>query len=117
MRYMNTTSSQQIVTRYFDMWNTGDTSAAADILGPDWLDHAHPEVEGPEGVRQSVDRVRGARPDLRFRIDALLGDGDLVAAVGAVEPGAGAPATRLIWLTRVRDGRMAEMWTYHGDTR
>jgi ketosteroid isomerase-like protein len=107
-------SASSVVRRYFDMWNTGDTTAAAAILHPDWVDHAHPEVAGPEGVRQSVAAVRAARPNLRFHVEAVLGDGDLVAVVGGVGDEArdgGAPG-RLVWLVRVRDGRMVEMWTY-----
>ncbi|MFL6076368.1 MAG: nuclear transport factor 2 family protein [Mycobacteriales bacterium] len=98
----------RVVARYFDMWNTGDTSAATQILSPDWTDHAHPEVTGPAGVAEAVTSIRAARPDLRFHLDAYLtGGGDTVAAVGRVA------ASRLIWLVRLHDGRMAEMWTYH----
>ncbi|MGI5159783.1 nuclear transport factor 2 family protein [Microbispora sp. CA-102843] len=75
-------SSRRLATRYFEMWNTGDASAAEEILSPDWVDHAHPEVAGPQGVREAVERVRGAQSDLWFRIDAVLGEGDLVAVVG-----------------------------------
>jgi ketosteroid isomerase-like protein len=108
-------SSKSVVARYFDMWNTGDTSMAADILSPEWVDHAHPEVTGPEGVRRAVDSIRAARPDLRFRIDAIVGDDDLVAAIGGVgqAPQPGSSPGQLIWLVSLKDGRMTEMRTYH----
>ncbi len=102
-----------VVARYFDMWNTGDSSAAGQILGPDWTDHAHPEVTGPDSVRQAVGRLRAAQPDLRFTITAILGGDDLVAAVGEVRRGPGAASSRLVWLIRLDGDRMAEMWTYH----
>ncbi|WP_182877235.1 ester cyclase [Microbispora sp. H10670] len=105
-----TRSARWLVTRYFEMWNTGDASAADEILSPAWVDHAHPEVAGPDGVRQAVGRIRQARPDLRFTIDAVLGDGDLVAVAGTA--GQEAASTRLVWLVRVQDGLLAEMWTY-----
>jgi ketosteroid isomerase-like protein len=104
-------SAADLVARYFEMWNSGDTSAAAEILAPDWVDHAHPEITGPADVAAAVTRVRAARPGLRFDIEAYLEEGAsepdapeaaLVAAVGG----------RLLWLVRVRDGRLAEMWTY-----
>ncbi|WP_433719394.1 ester cyclase [Actinoplanes sp. CA-051413] len=101
------------VMRYFDMWNTGDTAIADEILHPDWVDHTHPEVTGPAAVKQAVQAIRAARPDLHFTVHTVLGDDDLVAVVGSVgrpqhrgEPG------RLIWLVRPVDGLMAEMWTY-----
>jgi len=102
-----------VVARYFEMWNTGDSSIAAQILCPDWADHAHPEVSGPDSVRQAVGRLRAAQPDLRFAITAILGGGDLVAAVGEVGRGPGTAASRLVWLIRLEGDRMAEMWTYH----
>lgn len=110
-------SPRRLATRYFEMWNTGDASAAEEILSPDWADHAHPEVTGPQGVREAVERIRGAQPDLRFRIDAVLGEGDLVAVVGNAGRGQDADGTPLVWLIRVRDGLLAEMWTYRDTCR
>ncbi len=46
-------SAQHIAARYFEMWNTGDSSIATEILSPDWMDHAHPEVTGPSGQARS----------------------------------------------------------------
>ena len=103
------------VTRYFDMWNTGDTAIADQILHPDWVDHAHPEVTGLAGVKHAVQTIRAARPDLHFTIHTILGDDGLVAVVGSIgrpHQAADSPG-RLIWLIRVADGLMAEMWTYH----
>lgn len=106
--------SQQVAARYFEMWNTGDSSVAPQILSPGWVDHAHPEVAGPRAVQLAVKQTREAQPDLRFRVEAILGDGDLVAVVGAVSrgPQPSPAATRLIWLIRLEDGQMAEMRTY-----
>lgn len=107
-------SPQEIAARYFEMWNTGDSSIAAEILSPGWIDHAHPEVTGPDSAQQAVKNVRAARPDLRFEVQSILGEGDLVAVVGAVKQDASAAQapSRLIWLIRVDDDRLAEMWTY-----
>lgn len=107
--------SKQVVARYFEMWNTGDASIALEVLDPNWVDHAHPDVTGPESVQRAVENIRAAQPDLRFQIDAILGDDDLLAAVGGAGYGRDTAglANRLIWLIRLKDGRMAEMWTYH----
>jgi hypothetical protein len=109
--------SRQVAARYFEMWNAGDPSVAAEILSPGWVDHAHPEVAGPDAVALAVERTRAAQPDLRFHIDAILGDGDLVAVAGSASRGASASpsaAPGLIWLIRLEGGLMAEMWTYRG---
>jgi len=98
---------REIVKRYFEMWNTGDVGIAREVLSPRWVDHAHPEVDTIAGVEQAVRAIRAARPGLIFHIDAVLdGDGDLVAVAGRVGP------SRIIWLVRIEDGLMAEMWTY-----
>jgi ketosteroid isomerase-like protein len=114
MRQMRDENSR-LVSRYFEMWNSGDVSIADEVLAPTWADHAHPEVNGPPDVKTSVTTVRRSRPDLQFTIESVLtGDDGLVAAVGTVgrqasdRPG----ADRMIWLIRVNDGRMAEMWTF-----
>lgn len=111
--------SQQIAARYFEMWNTGESSIAAQILSPAWVDHAHPEVTGPHHVQAAVEQTRAAQPDLRFHIEAVLGDGDLVAVAGTASrgPRPSPAATRLIWLIRLEDGKLAEMWTYRDTTR
>jgi predicted ester cyclase len=94
------------VARYFDMWNTGDISIAGQVLAPGWVDHSHPRVTGISGVQESVATVRAASPGLSFTIDAILTDGELATAIGRVG------ATELIWLVRIENGLMAEMWTY-----
>ena len=111
---MDNGSAGTVAMRYFDMWNTGDTAIADQILHPDWVDHAHPEVTGAVGVKQAVQTVRAARPYLHFTIHTILGDNDLVAVVGSLgqpQQTTDSPG-QLIWLIRLVDGLMAEMWTY-----
>ena len=106
--------ADSVVRRYFDMWNTGDTTIADQILHPEWADHAHPEITGPVSVKQAVQTIRAARPDLHFTIHSVLGDNELITVVGSVgrpQPSTDSPG-RLIWLIRLVDGLMAEMWTY-----
>jgi predicted SnoaL-like aldol condensation-catalyzing enzyme len=99
----------EVVKRYFEMWNTGDVGIARKVLSPRWVDHAHPEVVGVAGVVEAVTAIRAGSPRVRFVVEAVLGNGDLVAAVGRVGP------ARLIWLVRIEGGLMAEMWTYTTD--
>jgi ketosteroid isomerase-like protein len=105
--------STALASAYFDMWNSGQTARVAEIVAATWLDHAHPEVGTPEAVAQAVQAVRAARPRLWFRIDAVLGDADRVAVVGAAtttaDPAAG---SRLVWLFSVADGRLTQLRTF-----
>jgi len=111
-------SSHHVVLRYFQMWNTGDTSIAPEVLSPGWTDHAHPEVTGPADVQRAVTQTHASRPGLRFHIDTILGSDDLLSVVGGVghESRPGMIDSHLIWLIRILDGQMAEMWTYRRNT-
>lgn len=110
---MDNRSAGNAIMRYFDMWNSGDTTIADQILHPDWVDHAHPEVTGPAGVQQAVQTIRAAHPNLHFTVHTLVGDNDLIAVVGSVgRPQQATTPGHLIWLIRLTDGLMAEMWTY-----
>ncbi|MCP2337534.1 hypothetical protein [Actinomadura rupiterrae] len=48
-----------------------------------WIDDAHPEVTGPQGVQRAVEQIRAAQPDLRFHIETILTADGLVAFVGS----------------------------------
>jgi SnoaL-like domain len=108
-------SPRDIAARYCEMWNTGNSSIAAEILSSGWVDHAHPEVAGPRGVWQAVEQARTAQPDLRFQVDAILGDADLGGCRRV--PRTDEVSTRLVWLIGLKDGQMTEMWTYRDMTR
>src|SRR5206468_7499074 len=58
-------ASATLVRRYFEMWNTGEGALADQVLGPQYLDHAHPAVIGPAGARSIAPRFRRANPDAR----------------------------------------------------
>jgi ketosteroid isomerase-like protein len=50
---METEKNKQLVKRYLELWNTGDSAIAAEILAPDYVDHTHPNREpGPESRRR-----------------------------------------------------------------
>src|SRR5438105_299978 len=73
--------NEQIVRQGFEMFNTGDTSAAADITAEDAVSHdpAQPEdAHGPQGFADTVAMYRGAFPDLHLTVEEQCSDGDLV---------------------------------------
>ncbi|WP_460370787.1 nuclear transport factor 2 family protein [Actinocorallia lasiicapitis] len=100
------------VVRYFEMWNSGDVSIAPEILSAEWIDHAHPELIGVAAVQGAVAAAREERPGLHFEIDELFGDSAQLAVFGTVRTEPGAPATRLVWHLRLKDGLLTEMRTY-----
>jgi predicted SnoaL-like aldol condensation-catalyzing enzyme len=101
-------ANKAIVRHYLEMWNTGNIALADEVLAPDWVDHAHPEVTGPESVKQAVSKIRAAFPDFHIIIESIVGEGDLVAVHATVRRGG---SSRVMWFVRIADGKMAEMWT------
>ena len=98
---------ESLIRRYFDMWNSGDAAAAADLLAPAWVDHGHPEVSTPADVATAVTRTRAARPGLRFDLDSVSGH----VAVGRAVDGDAAP-TLLTWVFTAADDRLTSLRTY-----
>ena len=107
---MDPEANKALVRRYIEMWNTGNAALAAEVLAPTWVDHAHPEVTGPESVQQMVPQIRATFPDFRITIESILSEGDLVALRCTVRREV---VSRVMWFVRIADGKMVEMWTGH----
>ena len=106
---MDIEANKAPVRGYLEMWNTGNVALADEVLAADWKDHAHPEVVGIDGVKQSVVVVRNAFPDFHITIEQIVAEDDLVAIRATVLRGG--KTSRGMWFVRVADGKMREMWT------
>ena len=119
---MNTEHNTRLATRLYDLLNTGDVEAIADLVTADYLEHdpLPGQGTGREGV---VDRfsmlVRGLAP--RFTVEDVIADGDKVVvrwtnAGTHVGDFLGIPATGRpftiggIDIYRVAGDRLAEHW-------
>jgi predicted SnoaL-like aldol condensation-catalyzing enzyme len=110
---MDPEANKALVRRYMEMWNTGNVELADEVLASAWVDHAHPEVTGPESVKQAVSKIRATSPDFRIVIESMLSEGDMVALRGTVlrtQQGKEV-ASRVMWFVRIANGKMVEMWT------
>jgi len=105
--------NKSVVRRYLDMWNTGNAAAAHEILHPQWVDHAHPEVRGIPAVREALARTREAFPDFHIGVDSMVSEGDRVAVRSTINRtnGGGPEVSRVMWFIRVEGEKTAEMWT------
>ena len=76
---------------------------------------------GPEGFRPDYDRLRGAFPDIRFTIEEIISERDIVALRWTARmthrgDHLGMPATNKpltvtgMGFARVRDGKVVEAW-------
>ncbi len=48
---MSVEANKAIVSRYLEMWNTGNVALADEVLAPTYVDYAHLEVRKAEAQR------------------------------------------------------------------
>ena len=75
---------KRLIQRFFDdVLNAQNRAAAQELIAPAFVAH-HPAfpggIRGPEGILQTVAFFRSAFPDLRYRMDAVIAEGDLLSA-------------------------------------
>lgn len=74
-------SPEEVVRKYFDCYTNGRPEDFDDVVAPDYIDYGHtPPWRGPGGARDDYeDGVKQAGAVIRYTIDALVVDGDMVA--------------------------------------
>src|ERR1700722_10389276 len=85
-------SPDKVVRRFFDCYTNGRPEGFDQVVAPDYLDYGHtPPGRGPGGARADYDNaVTMVGGGIRYVIDALITDGETVAAAwtGTVPSGA-----------------------------
>lgn len=125
-----------LVRRHFDqMWNQRDDRACDELMADDFIENAAApfarqppgRASGPSAMRDTVRWLTAQFPDVRFEIEAIVADGDLVIArvrshgsnLGRLN-GFLPPSGRSFdyasshWF-RVVDGKLAEHWATRDD--
>ncbi len=70
---------------YQEVWNKWNVDFAYEVFAEDYVRHdlrTTEAIPGPEGQRKIAADFRAAFPDVRWDVDILLAEGDLVAGVG-----------------------------------
>jgi len=106
-----------------DVVNQGKFEVVDELFSPEYVDHAAPPgaPAGLEGVKAIFGMFRSAFPDVKFTIDEMVAEDDVVATLVHGEgtndgPFMGQPATgkHAIWRSvgffRVKDGKIVEHW-------
>lgn len=106
----------------------GRVDIANQIIHPDFFDHTNPpELQrGQTGHNGIVAYFRAAFPDLEFRIEELIAEGDRVVArttmLGThrgeffgIEPTGAAVTVAGVHILRIQDDRIAEHWGVNDD--
>ena len=130
--------NKALVRRHFkEFFNERDLGRAAEVCATDYVEHAVAPfgdaepgaVDGPEHVRETVAWLTDQYADLRMDVEALVAEGDLVAArvlsvgthtgqAGHVLPPTGKcfSSHQTHWF-RITDGKLAEHWATRDDLR
>jgi steroid delta-isomerase-like uncharacterized protein len=122
--------NKALVRRFYEeVWDRGNVEFAQEVFADDYLRHdlrPTAAAPGPQGQRQIAAAFRAAFPDLRWRVDLLLAEGDLVAGRWTASgtntgPWAGMAATGRhstfsgVNIFRIRDGKVVEIWNHRDD--
>ncbi len=110
---IQTNKNKEIVNKYFQMWNTGDSNIADEILSQDYVDYAHPEIHGHESVKQSLVKIRNMFPDFQITIETIISEKNKVAVLGKVFRTKQGKETisEVIWLVTIVDDKMKDLQT------
>ena len=123
---MSVEKNIQIMRRWFqEVWNEGRMETVFELFAEDGVAIGQSEqggsLRGPKDFAGFVERIRGAFPDIKIKIEDAFGANDQVALRwSAIMTHTGeqlgrAPSNREvrisgITITRMRDGRIVEGW-------
>jgi steroid delta-isomerase-like uncharacterized protein len=79
---MSLEQNKATLTRLVEFINTGNTAIADEIVAPDYLerDPFPGQQPGREGLKEVILMIRAAFPDLEWRVDEMVAEGDTVAS-------------------------------------
>lgn len=81
---MDVEANKALVQRFYEeVWARGNVAFAEAVFADDYVRHDLRPTKAPPGAAGQAliaEQFRRAFPDLEWRVDLVLGDGDLVAA-------------------------------------
>ena len=97
---------EDVVRKFFDCYTNGRPEDFDRFVAPDYVDCGHtPPGRGPDGARDDYDNaVKNAGGVIRYTIDGLVVDGDMVAADWTGTLPSGEEVGRGLSLYRTSDG-------------
>jgi len=123
---VSTSKNKNNIRRHVEeIWNKGNLDLIPELIAPNYV--AHPlsgdDVKGTEGFKQMVVTQRTAVPDLRFTIDNMVAEGDIVAArytatgtftgeLQGFKPTGKKGTIKTAIFHRFEKGKQVEAWTF-----
>lgn len=127
---MGVAENKALVARFYDeVWDKGHVAVAHEVFADDYTRHdlrPSEALPGPAGQAKIAEDFRRAFPDLRFGVDLLIGEGDIVAARwtaagthtgrwGSLEPTGKRASFSGVNIFRFTDGKVVEIWNHRDD--
>jgi predicted ester cyclase len=114
---------------YEEGFNQGVLHVADELIAPECINHEAPpgaNNRGPESLRMVITMLRAAFPDLRFAIEELIAEGDIVAgrltmtgthqgSLMGMPPTGRAVRQNHMHFVRLRNGKAIEHWGVRDD--
>ena len=99
-------SPENVVRKFFDCYTKGRPEDFDEVVAPDYVDYGHtPPGRGPAGARDDYEgAVKYAGGVIGYKIDALVVDGDMVAAAWSGTAPTGEEIGKGLGLYRTSDG-------------
>lgn len=126
---MSAEQNKTIVTRFYEeLWNGRSLSVADEIIAADCVTHQLRSgaglvgaTRGPEAVKHHVAEWLKGFPDLRFTVEQVIAESELVVTRSVMEgmhtgvwlgiaPTGKRVSIRMIVIQRIADGKIAEDW-------
>ncbi len=127
---MSSAENKALVRRFYEeAWGRGELDVIDETFAEDYVRHdlrPTSPVPGPEGQRQITAGFRAAFPDLRFEVDLMVAEDDLVVGrwtasgtqtgpLGPVEPTGRRATFSGVNIFRFEGGKVAEIWNHRDD--
>jgi steroid delta-isomerase-like uncharacterized protein len=80
---MTTETNKLVMRRFLEFINTASEKLAQELISPDAIFHVpgRPEpMRGPAGYLAIIGMMRGGFPDIQWRLEEMVAEGDKVAA-------------------------------------
>ena len=127
---MEVEGNKGLVRRFYnEVWDRGNVEFTYQVFHDDYVRHdlrPSQALSGPAGQAKIAEDFRRAFPDLRFEVDLVFGEDDLVAARwtatgthigpwGLLEPTGKQATFSGVNIFRFDDGKVVEIWNHRDD--
>jgi steroid delta-isomerase-like uncharacterized protein len=127
---MSIETNKELIRRFYDeVWNKGNVDFVFEVFADEYVRHdlrPGTPTAGAAGQKQVAMDFRAAFPDVKYAVDLILGDGDLVMARWTMtgtntgqwgkEPATGcAVKTSGVNIFRISNGKVVEIWNHRDD--